>query len=203
MVNSPLSKAKVSILALVIPCFGVIYKYIEKSVLGDHYSDFLKECTDFLRRFIVDNTTEIVIIEDNCQIHKTSEVENTISTLQICVLPIVPYSPALNSVVEGYFGIMKGNQINSSYQEQHEKHLFVYQIEKQWNKTTKLLFTIEKQEKLYAEWLTRLHACIQGKPLFTGHVNRDTTDSYLEKLRSFKTYRSLSIINSDSQQEGS
>lgn len=60
-----------------------------------------------MRIHICTSNTQIVIIEDNRKIHCTENVENIINKLEIAVIPIVPYSPSLNRVVEGYLVFVK------------------------------------------------------------------------------------------------
>lgn len=49
LLNVPLSKVHVTIVALVIPCYGVLYKFIENACTGDEYTLFLKEALLFIR----------------------------------------------------------------------------------------------------------------------------------------------------------
>lgn len=50
---------------------------------------------------------QIVVIEDNCSIHRTLAVEKVIEKMKKSMIPIVLLSSSLNDVVEGYFGYMK------------------------------------------------------------------------------------------------
>ena len=112
--NCSLSKVKCSVIALVLPAFGVLYKFIDGAVDNIKYGEFLTESVRFIRRYLCNNETELVFIEDNCPIHNTINVENIINDLKIALLPIVQYSPSLNEVVEGYFGFIKAHNVRLS-----------------------------------------------------------------------------------------
>ena len=88
VMNCPLSKAKTTIVANAIPCYGIFYTFIDQSFTCTEYARFLNVSTQFIRKYICNTDTEIVII---------------------ALLPIVPYSPCLNEVIEGYFGLIKSN----------------------------------------------------------------------------------------------
>lgn len=105
--NCPLSKIKMTVIACVFPGFGVIYKIINNSACGADYANFLKEVILFCRQYLCNNDTEILLIEDNCPMHSKSYVKDVINELKFALIPIVPYSPSLNGVVEGYFGFVK------------------------------------------------------------------------------------------------
>ena len=74
IVNKPLTAKKMSVLVGVIPGFGTIYKWFNRSVKGHQYATFLREISFVCRSSICNPSTQIVIIHDNCAIHKTLEV---------------------------------------------------------------------------------------------------------------------------------
>lgn len=102
-----ISKIKMTIMACVFPGFGVLYKKINNSAGGSDYANFINEVTLFYRKYFYNNETNIVLIEDNCPMHSNTKVKHLINELKIALIPIVPYSPSLNGVVEGYFGFIK------------------------------------------------------------------------------------------------
>lgn len=77
LANVPLIRIKCSIIALVLPGFGVLFEFINDAVNNLEYCKFLIEAVRFMRRYICNNKAEIVIIEDNCPIHSTPKVEET------------------------------------------------------------------------------------------------------------------------------
>ncbi len=167
--NCPLSKIKMTVIALVFPGFGVIYKVIEKSATGDQYAQFLKEAIEFTRKYICNKQTEIVIIEDNCPIHSTEKVEKTVEELNIALLPIVQYSAALNGVAEGFFEIVKTHIFIDSTSE--GDNALKDTIEEEWNYSTLQYFNDTKSIQLFREWRTRMQNCKKGIPLFSEHVS--------------------------------
>lgn len=180
LINCPLSKVKMSVIAIVFPGFGVLYKIIENSTSGEQYSQFLKEAIEFTRKYICNYSTEIVIIEDNCPMHNTENVENTIKELNIALLPTVQYSPALNGVIEGYFGIVKSHIfIDATTQ---GDYAIKDSIEKEWEYSTLQYFGDAKSIQLFREWRTRMQECEAGMPLFSKHVTvNNNFDDEIEK----------------------
>lgn len=177
--NCPLSKVKMSVIAVVYPGFGVIYSIIEKSVTGDKYAHFLREVNEFTRKYICNKDTEIVLIEDNCPIHCTENVEKTIEESKISMLPVVQYSPALNGVAEGYFGIVKTHLIvDSSVESENE---IKNGIEEQWEYSTIHYFDDSVSLQLFREWRTRMQDCKKGQPMFSGHVS--ATEDFEDEIR--------------------
>lgn len=169
VLNCPLRKIKMSVLAVVFPGFGVLYKFVNNSVDGIEYSRFLSDTNEFIRKYLCNNQTEIVIIEDNCPIHKSKCVESQLEHLDISLFPTVQYSPALNGVVEDYFGFVKLQNVLTSGEKgelAQRKH-----IEENWKTITNNLLTLEKLHNYYREWVTRMNECINGKPLFSGHID--------------------------------
>lgn len=74
IVNRPLTTKKLTILAAIIPGFRLIYKWFEKSVNSHQYSIFLREISYICRTRLCNKNTQIILIQDNCPIHKTIEV---------------------------------------------------------------------------------------------------------------------------------
>ena len=52
VVQAPLSKRKVSVIALVLPCFDVLYDFIDGSVNDKCYLNFLQRAATFIRKYI-------------------------------------------------------------------------------------------------------------------------------------------------------
>ena len=171
VVNCPLSKTKVSVLSLVLPGFGVLYQFINGPVDNEQYSTFLKDVVRFIRRFICNDETEIVFIEDNCPIHCTQLVEDTIKRLKIAVLPTVPYSPSLNGVVEGLFGYVKTNFVRVIEQTSEAK--IQEEIMINWREFINTNFNLDFAHSLYYEWRIRLKQCEDGKAIYSGHIEPD------------------------------
>ena len=167
VINCPLKKVKMSILSVVFPGFGTLYKFCHKSVDGAEYAQFLSDVNEFARKYICNNQVEILIIEDNCPMHNTKCVEEQIERLKISLIPIVPYSPALNGVVEGYFGFIKLKDIQAKGDTELALRCF---IEESWKKISNEKFTVEIAQNLYREWVSRLKECIAGKPLVSEHI---------------------------------
>ena len=112
VVEGNLSCKKLSILACVIPVFGVISRWFDGSIKGKDYATFIREVADLIRRAICTGSCKLCLIHDNCSIHKTSEVREAITEIKLNEFPTVPYSPQLNEVVEAYFGFQKKEMAN-------------------------------------------------------------------------------------------
>lgn len=180
LVNCPLDKIKMTIIALVLPGFGVLYKFYSKSVNSNNYSDFLKSAVGFIRRYICNKDTEIIFFEDNCPIHCTHTVEETIEDLKIALIPTVSYSPALNGVAEGYFGFIKFNNILTKGEtgEVEVKN----EIMNNWENISNESFTVEITHSLYYEWKLRMKHCLKGEPIISGHISEDDFKVNLDQL---------------------
>lgn len=169
LVNCPLQKHRSNIVAAVFPGFGVVYRFVQHSMDGETYAEFLKDVTRFARKYFCNNKTEIVLIEDNCPIHGTKAVEDAVEKLKIALIPIVQYSPSLNEVVESYFGLVKKKSTEIlSFNDLNNAEL---EIEERWKYNSSKGFTIKKSEKFYFAWIARLNACIEGEPMLSGHIN--------------------------------
>lgn len=168
VMNIPLDKVTETVVAMVIPCYGVLYKFVNKSCKGDDYAEFIQEATYFIRKYICNCTTEIVVFEDNCPIHSTDEVEDMIHEMKIAVLPTVPYSPCLNEVAEGYFGLIKTNNIMTA----GDLGEFAKRcaIEANWIQTTNVTFDESTTISLLKEWKARMQMCKNGEPIFSNHI---------------------------------
>lgn len=107
VINCLLRKIKMNIISAVFPGFGVLYKIINKSVDVNEHGQFLSDINEFIRKYIYNNQTDIILIEDNCPMQRSKCVEIFLNHIAISLIPIVPYNPALNGVAEGYFGFVK------------------------------------------------------------------------------------------------
>ncbi len=173
LANVPLTKVKCSIIALVLPGFGVLFEFINDAVNNLEYCKFLVEAVRFMRRYVCNNRAEIVIIEDNCPIHSTPKVEETIEKLKIALLPIVQYSPSLNELVEAYFGFMKSNVIQLTNETANEAALD--DIKENWKQISNDKFNLAIAQSFYYDWISRMKICKRGDPVFTGHIDAETT----------------------------
>lgn len=91
----------------VIPGYGSISRCFKGSVKNKEYSLFLLEISFILRTKICNQSTQIIIIQDNASIYKTDEVRETALNFKLNSFFIVPYSPHLNEVAENYFSQLK------------------------------------------------------------------------------------------------
>lgn len=188
LINSPLSNCKVSVLSCVLPGYGVLYKFFNSAVHGSDYACFLNDITQFVRIHICSSNTQIVMIEDNCKIHCTEEVENVINKLEIAVIPTVPYSPALNGVVEGYFGYVKLG--HCEFYSFNERPIYdEIAIKETWTNISNMKFNDKKANTLYAEWKARMARCVEGIPLVSGHISIDGFENDADRLLNVNVFR--------------
>lgn len=147
VLNNPLSKVKMTVIAMIIPSFGVLYKFIDNACTGLQYAQFLREAVHFIRRYICNSVADIIIIEDNCPMHCTKEVEKEVAALDIALLPIVQYSPSLNGPIENYYGLVKTNNILTKGA--IGEIAIRSNIESNWKETTNKLVDEELTEMLF------------------------------------------------------
>ena len=189
MVNCPLSKLKVSVISLVLPGFGVLYRFEDGSVDNFRYTKFIQDCIHFIRKTICNNKTEIVLIEDDCPIHSTLHVEEAIDKLKISLIPIVPYSPSLNSVVEGLFGLIKSSNIRVIGENGND--MIREEIKFIWRELINNNFNLDIAHSLYYEWILRMEECKEGEPIYSGHIHLDGKDKFnFDRLQNITVDRS-------------
>ena len=187
IVEGNLSCRKLSILSCVIPGFGVISRWFSRNITGKDYAIFVREVSDLVRRAICNGSSKLCLIHDNCNIHRTEDVQKAISECKLNEIPTVPYSPQLNEVVEAYFGFQKkemANYITTTviYDDELETS-----IKERWARTEQK-FTPKISERYYAKWLNILEDCKNGIPLSSRSM--ECTDQYLNNLRNnVLTYR--------------
>ena len=128
------------------------------------------------------------MIEDNCNIHCTEEVENVINKLEIAVIPTVPYSPALNGVVEGYFGYVKLGHCEF-YSFNDLPLCDEISIKETWTKISNTKFNDKILNTLYAEWRARMAKCVEGIPLVSGHIKINGFENDADRLLNVKVFR--------------
>lgn len=190
LINSPLSDCVISVLSCVVPAFGVLYKFFPSAVHGNDYATFLDDIINFFRIYVCSSNAQIVLIEDNCKIHCTQEVESTISKLNVALIPTVQYSPALNGVAEGYFGYVKLRHID--FFEQDMEDLFdsdEQKIQEKWSLISDNEFTNKISKKLYCEWKARMAQCVQGIPLVSGHIKIDRFEKDAKRLTTVPVFK--------------
>ena len=180
LMNSILSKVKMTTMAVVFPGFGVLYKIKDKSIKSEDYSEFIREVIQFCRKYLCNNNTEIILIEDNCPTHSTLTVENLIDELKFALIPIVPYSPSLNGVVESYFGFIKLHDFVVTFLS--DDQTVKLNIIKNWKEITYNEYKIGKSIKFFKEWIYRLQACKRGEPIYSEHCYPEPVQFDFNKL---------------------
>lgn len=150
----------------------------------------MRDCVKFIRKYIRNSKTEIVLIEDNCPIHCTLDVENVVNDLKIALIPIVPYSPSLNGVVEGLFGYIKSSNIQII--DANDTNKIRNEIKSNWRNLVNQNFNLDIAHSLYHEWILRLQACCEGKPIYSGHIESNEEDEYnFDRLQNITVNRML------------
>ena len=182
-----LKKVKMTVIAAVFPGFGVIYKIINKSANGTDYANFLGEVVTFCREYLCNNETEIILIEDNCPMHSKQDVDEIIKELKFSLIPIVPYSPSLNGVVESYFGFIKLHDFDRTFQD--DDNSIKINIIKNWKKISNDEFDPDKSIKFFQEWLYRLQACKRGEPIYSEHCYPEKIEFDFDKLCKLRVNR--------------
>ena len=91
LITGELADTRPSILACLVPGFGVLWRWEDGAITGDVYASFLRYAIDIIRRCVVSGQTQIIVVQDNCRIHETAEVKLAVSESQVSVMPTVPY----------------------------------------------------------------------------------------------------------------
>lgn len=183
IVNKPLNAKKMSILVAVIPGFGTIYKWFNKSVKGYQYATFLREVSYICRSILCNPSTQIVIIQDNCSIHKTLDVLQEANKCKLNMFYTIPYSPQLNLLVENYFAQLKfytiykfssvpNEHVDPEFISQHKKPPYILYIMEQWENKTEKHYNAERTAHIYGAWMNVLNTCIHGMPLSGQHIHQ-------------------------------
>ena len=201
-VEKALTRKSMSVLACIVPGFGTIVRFYNKAVNAHFYAEFLKDVVFILRTKICSKTTQIIVINDNCKIHKKKIVYDNAKEYDINLFFTVPYSPHLNILAENFFGQMKFLTLyNKSINDTNLEELMVPQTNKGGLYTQKLIqlwcnailqhYNGESTKKIYKMWLNILDLCSNGKPLSGDHID-DTIVSESSasiSLRGFQCYR--------------
>ena len=88
----------------------------------------------------------------------------------------MPYSPCLNEVIEGYFGLIKSNNyLTTGYSSIISNKSA---IEFNWNILTHQLFDDKVSVQLLSDWFNRLEYCKTGVPIYPKHISSDTFKDY-------------------------
>lgn len=193
LVNKPLTAKKMTIFVAIIPGFGTVYKWYDKSVKGHQYAKFLREISFIFRNNIGNPSSQIVIVQDYCPIHKTLEVNTEIERNKLNVFNIIPYSPQLNLLAENYFAQLKfhvlydftalpNEEINRSYIKEHIIPPYKILIMKQWEATTEQHYDSHSTARIFGAGKNVLDLCIAGETLNGQHIHQ-TTNLNVMKLR--------------------
>lgn len=160
-----------SILAAIIPGFGFVYKWYEKSVKSHHYAKFISELSYICPTKICNQSIQIVMIYDNCPIHKTIDVIFEAHKNKINLFSIIPYSPQLNLLIKNCFSQLKfyalfeftalpKELINKNTINQHTLPAFINQIMKQWGDMSKKHYDSTSTANVYGAWINILEMCM-------------------------------------------
>lgn len=183
IVNKPLRNKKMSILAAIIPGFGTCYKWYDSSVKGFHYAKFLREVSYICRSRICNPSTQIIVIHDNCTIHKTIDVLLEAQRSKLNVFSTIPYSPQLNLLAENYFSQLKfytifdftckpNEVIDHDNINQHHLPAYRIHIMQQWEHMTEIHYDANSTANIYGAWIEVLNLCLKGMPLSGQHIHQ-------------------------------
>ena len=111
--DHPMKGVHISMLACVIPGFGVSVYFKLGGIDKKTYKLFIDNNAMFIRDFIGDEQTEIYFINDNATIHKL--MEESKDEEQYTMIFTIPYSPQTNGPVENFFGTTKSKFIRLGY----------------------------------------------------------------------------------------
>lgn len=156
-------KALMTVITMIIPSFGILYRFVDKNLCVDDYAEFICDAVRFLRLHVCDTNEEIILFNDNCCIHDFEKMEKVVESLKIILVPTVPNSPSLMSVVGSFYSFMKEHLIINTNYDCHKD--IKETIKKKWND-----FIIEKVDLIkikdyYEKWLKFLDDCMKGLDL--------------------------------------
>lgn len=152
-----------SVISMVIPHFGIIYKFFEEVITIDDHLAFIHNASLFIKQYLSDPKLQIVIFEDNIMIHNIETIPNEITEMNVSIIPNPPFSQILNHVVGEYYSFIKKNLFINK--KEIDKPLNKKMIMLKWDEITNNNFDLKIIDQAYIEWLNILHKCISGQPI--------------------------------------
>ena len=187
--HTPMKKRNISILTCVIPGVGVAMLLVKGSINAQKYFKFLKQVDSDIRKFVCNNKTHIIYINDNATIHKESKKEPKFLHQKLDILYTVAYSPHLNAGVENFFSFIK-EKLEDVNPETFLNLNDIQLLDKMCEKLLDILKESDIAEKTrgwYANSIAQWRRCAQGFPLTTYKIPVSLDDDLLNIQ--FKTYR--------------
>ena len=182
----PLQKIRASVIAMVVPGFGAIYKIVSHSVNSIIYQEFLQYAVQIVRNAVGNPHSNIIVIQDNCGIHLTKPMLQLAEQEHFDLIPTIPYSPQLNYPVEGYFSFMKSRSTLLGFNQPLSPNDALDAITRLWSQNN-ASFGARVSERLYSQWINILNRCTNGEPLRAEY--NDSCPDYMNELRNIETER--------------
>ena len=150
-----------SVISMVIPHFGLIYRFINGEITSQDHVSFLKDSSNFIKKHI--NDKEIVVFEDNTPIHNDEINNKEIDKLHITVLPISPCSSSLNHVIGQYLSFIKTNVFVNKKDSNITDDVNV--IMQKWEEVTNNGYTMSLINQSFDEWIDILQRFSNGNQI--------------------------------------
>ena len=149
------------------------------------FKQFLYEITTVIRTYISDS--QLVIIADNCGIHKSDVVRAEAKRLKINLFYTVPYSPQLNFPVENFFAILKASLPTIELKVNYSQRTIIQTIVSKCMEVDRTHFGSRVSANQFGAWKQILEECLRGKILTS--ERKKSAENCIISLRNKSTWR--------------
>ena len=187
--NKQMKCEHISMLACIVPGFGVFVKFVKNSVTADIYENFLKIVAKECRENICNCKTHLLFINDNAAIHKAGTMRNIEDKCHFDLIFTIPYSPHLNAPIENFFGFTKKNYANQVKVDDAESNSdsTLAKLTKEISTILKAKFKAVDSIKYFEHVLMQWKECTEMKPLVSYKIKG--TPPFENHQRNVKTMR--------------
>ena len=177
----PAKHRHVSIIAAVVPSFGIAINLVYGSINQMKYKIFMKMLSDKLRKSVCESETNIIFINDNATIHKITDTKKDNMNEKTDLLFTIAYSPQTNAGVENLFSFIKGKieLLDSTKFIGMDENTLISKLKKELLKIISEESTKEMTIGWYANTVAQWKRCAQCLPLSTYKIPVDKSDNIL------------------------
>ena len=172
--NKQIQCEHISLLACIVPGFGIFMQFVEKSIKADIYESFMKAVSKACREYICNPNTHLIFVNDNATIHKAKNMTGIDEKYNFDLIFTIPYSPHTNGPIENFFGFTKKKY--ASQEKKHEHNPNITALDKISGDIAKIMhndFDIENSEKYFNHVLAQWDECKNCMPLVSYKLKRD------------------------------
>ena len=177
----PSKHRHVSIIAAVVPGFGVSLYLAYGSIKQMSYKIFIKQVNNKLRTSVCESETNVIFINDNATIHKITDSKKDDINEKTDLLFTIPYSPQTNAGAENLFSFIKGKMelLDSNKFIGLDDNKLISELKKELLKILNDENIQELTMGWYANTVAQWKRCAQCLPLSTYKIKVDKSDDIL------------------------